>query len=63
MARYKCSTSQHDKFLYDDTQYLLALTLADNALYGVESVEGLWDLEIPGGDDALTVRWNEKMLQ
>ena len=28
---YSASTSQHGKLLYDDTQYLLALALADNA--------------------------------
>lgn len=35
--RYKTSTSQHDKLLHDDTQYLLAMALVDKAFYGIES--------------------------
>lgn len=31
--RYGASTSQHSKLLYDDTQYLLALALAYNAIF------------------------------
>ena len=49
--------------MYDDTQYLLALALADGALYGIESSEDLWDMSIPDGDDALPLRWKDEFLQ
>ncbi|KAI9807092.1 MAG: hypothetical protein M1825_005809 [Sarcosagium campestre] len=60
---YKCSTSQHEKLLHDDTQYLLAMALADSALYGIESLEDLWDMSIPDGENALPLRWKDEVLQ
>ena len=50
------STSQHDKLLYDDTQHLLALALADKAIYGISSAEELWQLQIPPGDNELILQ-------
>ena len=32
------------------------MALADGALYGIESLEDLWDMSIPDGDDALLLR-------
>lgn len=63
MKRYKSSTSQHEKLLYDDTQYLLAMALADKAFYGIESATDLWDMTIPDGDDAVRLRWKDEVLQ
>lgn len=44
---------QHRKLLYNDTQYLLALTLTDKAIFGVNSAEDLWQLQIPHGENEL----------
>ncbi|KAL2036358.1 hypothetical protein N7G274_010925 [Stereocaulon virgatum] len=54
---YGTSTSQHSKLLYDDTQHLIALALADNAFWGIDSFEDLWQLQIPPGEDELILRW------
>jgi len=48
---YGASTSQHNILLYDDTQYLLALALADRAFWGIKLPEELWQL--------LILRWTD----
>lgn len=55
-------TSQHGTLLYDDTQYLLALAVADNAIWGIETSNDLWHLQIPEVDDELPLRWNDSIL-
>lgn len=59
--RYGASTSQHNKLLRDDTQYLLALALADKAFWKISSPEDLWELEIPPGEDELLLRWTDSV--
>ena len=54
--RYGASTSQHGTLLYDDTQYLLALALADNAIWGIDTFDDLWQLQIPDGYNELPLR-------
>ena len=39
------------------------MALADKALYGIESAANLWDMNIPDGEDALRLRWNDEALQ
>lgn len=56
---YGASTSQHGKLLYDDTQYLLALALADKAFWGIDSVEDFWQLQIPPDESELILRWTD----
>lgn len=56
-------TSQHEKLLHNDTQFLLAMAFADNALCGIKSPADLWEMEIPPGDDALPLEWNEEVMQ
>jgi len=35
------------------------LALADNAVWGIDSFEDLWQLQIPPGEDELILRWND----
>ncbi|KAL6714267.1 hypothetical protein ACLMJK_007690 [Lecanora helva] len=56
---FGASTSQHRELQHDDTQFLIALAIADKAIFGINSVEDLWDLEIPQGADELPLRWNK----
>ncbi|KAI9768035.1 MAG: hypothetical protein M1839_004298 [Geoglossum umbratile] len=56
---YGASTSQHAKLIFDDTQYLLALAFADKAFCGIESPEKLWQLQIPEGEKALILQWED----
>ena len=58
-CRYGASTSQHGKLLYDDTQYLLALALADKAFWGIESAKDFWQLQIHPDDDEMILRWTD----
>ncbi|KAI9764073.1 MAG: hypothetical protein M1840_008877 [Geoglossum simile] len=55
---YGAFTSQHAKLIFDDTQYLLALTFANKAFYDIDSPEKFWQLQIPKGEGALILRWN-----
>ena len=61
--RFGASTSQHGKLLYDDTQYLLALAIADHAIYGIDSVEDLWELQIPANENELLLRWHKEVRE
>ena len=61
--RYGASTGQHGTLLYDDTQYLLALALADNAICGIDNLDDLWQLQIPDGDEELLLRWNDSVRE
>ena len=56
---YGASTSQHNKLLYDNTQYFLALALADRAFWGIKSPEELWQLEILPGENELILQWKD----
>ncbi|KAI9773208.1 MAG: hypothetical protein M1839_002216 [Geoglossum umbratile] len=56
---YGASTSQHTKLIFDDTQYLLALAFADKAFYEIDSPEKFWQLQIPKGEKALILRWED----
>ena len=42
--------------LYDDTQYLLALALADNAFRGIDCVDDFWQLQIPSDESEPNLR-------
>ena len=62
LGRFGASTSQHSTLLHDDTQFLLALAIADHATRGVNTFDDLWQLKIPDGDDELPLRWNESVM-
>lgn len=61
-GRFGASTSQHSTLLHDDTQFLLALAIADHAIWGVNTLDDLWQLQIPDGDNELPLRWNDSVM-
>ena len=61
-ARFGASTSQHSTQLHDGTQFLLVLAIADHAISGVNTLDDLWQLRIPDGDDELPLRWNDSVM-
>lgn len=61
-GRYGASTSQHGTLLYDDTQFLLSLAVADNAIWGINSLDNFWQLQIPDGEDELLLRWQDSVV-
>ena len=50
------------KLLHDDTQYLLALALADEAIRGIRSAKEFWQLQVPPGEDELILEWNDSVI-
>lgn len=55
--RHGSSTTEHPDLSRDDTQYLLALAIADGALLHIKSVQDLWQFQIPEGSDELPMLW------
>lgn len=49
-----------DEPIYSGALYLLALALADDALYGFSSPEEVFEQRIPEGEDELVLRWNKE---
>lgn len=47
--------------MYNDTQFLLALALVDNAFFDINSLEKLWSLKISLDDDHLKLLWKKKI--
>ncbi|GKT92451.1 hypothetical protein Ct61P_10301 [Colletotrichum tofieldiae] len=56
------SARDHDVLLYCATALLLSLAFADDAMFGFDSLQSLYELEIPEGDNEIILRWNEDVL-
>lgn len=39
------------------------MALADNAIWGIDSFEDLWQLQIPLGEDELILRWKNDSIE
>jgi hypothetical protein len=48
--------------MYNTTGFLLALALADHALFGIESLDDLQQQQILEGDTEKIYRWNDDAL-
>ncbi|KAF5857607.1 hypothetical protein ETB97_005536 [Aspergillus alliaceus] len=46
--------------IYSGALHLLALALADNALFGFSNPEEVFEQRIPEGEDELVLRWNDE---
>jgi len=53
---------EHDKFIYDDTSFLLNMAFADKALFGYDTLADLQEQKIPKGQDAVVLRWRKSVL-
>ncbi|KAL0929956.1 uncharacterized protein CTRU02_215165 [Colletotrichum truncatum] len=53
---------EHPVILHDIEALLEALIFADYALFALETLEDLWDLDIVPGDSENILRWNEEVL-
>lgn len=58
-CKYGASTTPCSKLLYDNTRYLLTLTLADKAVNGISLVKELWQLYIPPDSNELILGWSD----
>jgi hypothetical protein len=53
---------EHDLFIYDDTAFLLSMAIADQALFGYETLADLQQQEIPAGENELILRFKESVF-
>jgi hypothetical protein len=49
--------------MYNDTGFLLVMAPADGALFGINSLDDLRKKQIPRGEKALHLRYNETHLE
>jgi Protein of unknown function (DUF3435) len=63
LFRFGTAHKEHEKFIYNETGFLLSMALADGALFGVESVDDLQKKEIPPGENELILRYHESFLK
>ena len=53
---------EHEKFVYNDAAFLLAMAIADGALFGYETLDDVRRQEIPAGENELILRVKESAL-
>ena len=53
---------EHDMLIWDDTVFLLIMAFADKALWGFNTMADLQEQRIPQGQDYLTLRWRDSVL-
>ncbi|KAI9764758.1 MAG: hypothetical protein M1840_008027 [Geoglossum simile] len=53
---FGAASREHAKLLYNNGALLLAMAIADEALFGFNSMEDLWRQEIPQGEDKVSLR-------
>lgn len=58
---FDTALSGHSKFFYNEIAFLLSLAVADKALYGLNSLQELDDIQIPEGDDKVQLLWAEEV--
>ena len=61
--RFGTACKGHERFIYDDGSYLLAMALADGALAGIKSVDELEKKKITGPEDYLILRFEDEALE
>jgi hypothetical protein len=54
---------EHKKFIYNNAAFLLTLAIADNALFGLNSLEDVRNMEIPSEEIELILRFNDDALK
>jgi hypothetical protein len=59
---FDAAGKDYEKFIYNRAGMLLALAIADKALFGFRSLDDLWEQEIPQGQDELILRFNDDAL-
>ena len=60
---FGAAAKEHERFFYNDAGFLLAMAIADNALFGYESFEDVRAQEIPSGQDELVLRFMDSALE
>jgi hypothetical protein len=53
--RFGAAGKEHEKFIYNDAAFLLAMAIANGALFRVENLDDIKKQEIPPGDNELVL--------
>ena len=54
---------EHDRFVYDDTAFLLSMAITDRALFGFDTLADLQTQRIPDGENQVVLRWRDSALE
>ncbi|KAN0069234.1 Protein of unknown function (DUF3435) domain containing protein [Elaphomyces granulatus] len=60
---FGAAAKDHGRLFYNDAGFLLAMAIADDALFGYESLEDVRAQEIPSGKDELILRFKDSALE
>ena len=63
MSRFGAAAKEHEKLFYNDAGFLLAMAIADDALFGYESLEDVRKQKVPDGEDELVLRFKDSALE
>jgi hypothetical protein len=55
---FNSAGKEHGKFIYNDAAFLLAMAIADGALFGYETLDDLQRQEISAGENEIPLRFN-----
>lgn len=59
---FGAAAKDHERLFYNDAGFLLAMAIADDAIFGYESLDDVRAQEIPLGKDELELRFKEPAL-
>jgi hypothetical protein len=62
-ASFGAAGKEHEKFIYNDAAFLLAMAIAVGALFGFECLEDRQNQAIPPGENELILKYNESALE
>ena len=62
VRRFGLPAREHGKLRYNASLFLVALALAQGALFGYSTPEDLWEQEIPTGDNEMLLRVKDSHL-
>ena len=62
LIRFGAAAKDHHRLFYNDAGFLLAMAIADGALFGYESLAEVQEQRIPDGDDELILRFKDSAL-
>ena len=63
VSSFGAAVKEHGKLFYNDAGFLLAMAIADGAIFGYESLEDIRQQEIPAGEDELILRFKDSVLE
>jgi hypothetical protein len=54
---------ENPTLLYSDSPLLQAMAFADGAIFGYDSLDDLWDQQVPANQNELPLRWKDSALE